>query len=132
MSFATPSLQDPAYPLMMYQLLQECWQHELYNRPTAASLKRGIEAHTGLAPDGHCSATPCPLLDTLVLPSNQKVVTSCVHQDKDSFRMGVALVDGKDATSISQVVVISHNGGGGGGGGGGGVDLKLQLHHEVG
>ena len=44
--------------------------------------------------------------------------------------MGVALVDGKDATSISQVVVISHNGGGGGGGGG--VDLKLQLHHEVG
>eukprot|EP00731_Ephydatia_muelleri_P024118 Em0016g389a len=122
--------KDPAYPLVMYQVLQECWQHELYNRPTAASLKAGIEAHTGLAPDGHCRLTSsCPLLDTLVLPPCHKVAASCVWQDKDSFKMGVALADGTDATSNSRIVVISHSGGGGGGGGG--VDQKLLLYPET-
>ena len=117
--------QDPSYPLVMYQLLQECWQHELYNRPTAASLKRGLEVSTGLAPDGRQhSGVSSPLLDTLVLPPGQKVVASCMWQDDADFKVGVALTNAKDAVGArGKVLVVGHQGM---------VDLRLQLYPEVG
>ena len=99
--------QDPCYPLVMYQLLQECWQHDSSKRPAAENLKRGIEIHSGLSHDGGRSNHAQVLLDSFLFIPGWSMVATCVAQNGEMLTICTALVLGDQLTT--RIVLADHD-----------------------
>lgn len=70
--------QDTAYPTFLYQVLEECWQQEQFQRPPSELLHTALTELTGLSVRGGGSPTQntqALLLDSYLLWNNRRLST---------------------------------------------------------
>ena len=97
--------QDTAYPPLLFQILEDCWQQEYYLRPSAQHLYSAISELSQLTIAGdHAPSTDrrSVLLDSFTLHQDQRV-SCCQCYDSESVGLGVCAAVGEEITSTAIV-----------------------------
>ena len=115
--------QDASYPLLLFQFLEECWQHKHFKRPSAEGLKRALQTLTGFSvQDDSETVRYSPqrlLMDTFVLHQTHRVSASHAIAAQDSFSVCAALSSPDESTTTVAVVNYQH------------TNLKTKLQMKV-
>ena len=115
--------QDPSYPLYLFQTLEDCWQQQHYDRPSAELLCGVLMQLTGLdfntQHKGYQSRElGAVLLDSYTLHHDKRVARSEVICTEGKVDLCVALAT-RDDMSTTIATVKYH------------TDVKTELHMEV-
>ena len=115
--------QDTSYPLLLFQFLEECWQHKHFKRPSAGDLKTTLQTLTGFSVPDDSEIVKCSpqklLMDTFVLHQSHRVSASHAIAAQDSFSICAALSSSDESTTTVAVVNHHHS------------NLKTKLQMKV-
>lgn len=100
-------LQDTAYPPLLFQILEDCWQQEHYLRPSAELLYTTIKELTGLSMEENRPSLPensSVLLDSFTLHQQNRVSAAHCHDSRGGVDV-CAAVSGQDGMTTDVVVM---------------------------
>ena len=107
-SYPSPSfLQDPIYPLPLYLCLNQCWEQEHSQRPSAAKLRQFLTQMTTVSPSTHFqlhSPNMDQLLESFVFPEGSASAV-CVLPEP-SLRICLAIKQFTHRTQVDSTNVL--------------------------
>lgn len=103
-------MQDTAYPPLLFQILEDCWQQEHYLRPSAEQLCATIKQLTGLSMEENQPATPAEggsiLLDSFTLHQENRISAAHCRDSQAGVEL-CAAVGGQDG--LTDVVSVHYD-----------------------